>query len=109
MEDNILNKLKTQKSKVEFILLSYPETRSSDSDLIYRYVEYFHTPKDNNFYEIKMSFLRDLLREAPPMDSFKRLRADFNKEGKYLGTPEVQEERKKRGNKFRKIFKEGLF
>ena len=95
--------LKTQKAKVEGILRDKPETRSDDKALIYYYLQrYLSLSKPEQAVLIK------ILKSSPPMDSFKRIRADFNKKGLYLGSEEVQASRRNMGHQYNKMFTGGL-
>jgi len=73
--------LQTLKSKVEYCLNYFPETRNSDISLTIKiWEEFYPTLLNNGMVNIKNLF------ELPREDNVKRIRAKFNSKGKYLPT-----------------------
>lgn len=77
---------KTIKDQVEFCLRNYPETRDSDITLTIKIWKTFHLQylrqDDRLNYMVPLEYLFELPRE----DNVKRVRAQFNSEGKYYPT-----------------------
>ena len=79
--------MKTLKSKIEFCLNKYPDTRNSDIKLTNSiWVEYY----GSKLVRINGRLLVHLtdLYELPTQESVKRIRAKLNEQGFYLPTSE---------------------
>lgn len=87
---SFLQTLKTKKSKVEYILDRYPQTRHSDKELIMTY-----------WKEVdRITELEEVLG-ATKAETIRRARQKFNQDGLYLPAKEVQLERKRYADEMR--------
>lgn len=86
------DKIKQLKSKVEDVLIKYPETRNSDVILTFMIIKEY-LPNEIKEIDDKF-FISTFALKRVREDNVKRIRAKFNEKGKYLATdPEVLKKR----------------
>lgn len=73
--------MRTLQEMVEYILRNIPATRNSDITLMIEIWKYFY-PEKIQYGTVSLEYLYDLPRE----DTIKRIRAEFNSQGKYYPT-----------------------
>lgn len=90
--EELANKLKTVKERVEFVLRNYPETRNDDFYLWLIYVRLFC--KELAKYISYIPY--EVLKKAPKFETIRRVRQKIqNEEHKYLPTnPKVLKKRR---------------
>lgn len=80
------SQIKTLKRKVEYVLISWPETRNSDIELTHRIWKVFHRGDLAQSNGKTLVYL-DAMFKLPREDNVKRIRAKFqNEKGLYLPT-----------------------
>ena len=100
-EDEILNRLKKMKDKVEYLLQKYPNSRNSDFYLIILYIRKFIPELAGFFRYIPYNIIK---KYDGLFESIRRCRQKIQEEGRFLPTdPEVLKRRRKLAEKFRKI------
>ena len=82
-----------KKEYTEFILQSYPASRSDDNILIYYHLRRFHF-----FDNPTPTTLRQISELTVSLYDLVRYRQKFQAQDKYLGTPEVMAKRRKNGD-----------
>jgi hypothetical protein len=76
--------LTTCKKRIEEILTKYPNTRDSDKDLLIAYYCEFHN-LDKRISKTAFIEVKRIIREAPTMETLRRVRQKLQEEGKYTG------------------------
>jgi hypothetical protein len=85
----VIEHLKTNKAKIEYILKNYPSLRDSDKKLWISYLVMFHALKEtlNSASDPYESFCDLYLSSGVPCtETIRRLRQKIQQDGKYLGT-----------------------
>jgi len=92
MENDLADKLKTVKERVEYILQHYPESRNDDFYLYLLYVRLFEPRLSGYIRFIPL----DLVKSATRFETIRRMRQKIQEEGRYLPTdPQILEKRRK--------------
>ena len=100
-EEKLLEKLKTVKERVEYLLKMYPNSRNSDFYLIILYIRKF-VPELASFFKY---IPYDIIKKYDGLfESLRRCRQKIQEDGRFLPTdPEILKKRRKLAEKFRKI------
>jgi len=102
-EEELLDKLKTTKERVEWLLYKYPNARNSDFYLTILYLRRF---TDLGKY-IKYIPYNVIKRYEGIFETIRRTRQKIQEEGKYLPTDEeVLRRRRKLAKKYRRLIHE---
>jgi len=99
--EEFLDKYRTVKEQVEYVLANYPSSRNCDELLWWLVLKIFHKDVYDAFRKAahKGYIPMDVLKKVPKFESITRARRQFNERGLYLPTdPEVLE-RRRRGEK----------
>jgi len=100
-EELLLEKLRTVKDRIEYLLRKYPEARNSDMYLLILYIRNFVPELSKYIRYIPYEIIRKY--EGLP-ESVRRARQKIQEEGRYLPTdPEVLRKRRRLAEKFRKV------
>ena len=99
-EENLAEKLKTIKDRVEWILANHPEARNDDFYLYLLYVRYFE-PKLSGYIKF-IPF--NLVKSATRFETIRRCRQKLQEQGLYLPTdPKVLRKRRKLAEIYRRV------
>lgn len=99
-EEELLEKLRTVKDRVEYLLARYPDARNSDLYLTILYLRKF-TELGRYIRYIPYNVIK---KYDGVFETIRRTRQKIQEEGRYLPTdPEVLKKRKKLAEKYRKI------
>ena len=99
-EENLAEKLKTIKDRVEWILQRHPEARNDDFYLYLLYVRYFE-PKLSGYIKF-IPF--NLVKSATRFETIRRCRQKLQEQGLYLPTdPKVLRKRRKLAEIYRRV------
>jgi len=99
-EEELLERLKTVKERVEYILEHYPETRNNDLYLWLIYVRLF----DKELSKYIKFIPYEVLKRATHFETIRRTRQKIQEEGRYLPTdPKVLRRRRRLAEKFRRV------
>ena len=100
LEENLAEKLKTVKDRVEWILANHPEARNDDFYLYILYVRTFE-PELSKYIDY-IPF--ELIKRSTRFESVRRARQLIQAEGRYLPTdPKVLKKRRKLADLYRKV------
>lgn len=99
-EEELLEKLRTVKDRVEYLLARYPDARNSDLYLTILYLRKF-TELGKYIRYIPYNVIK---KYDGVFETIRRTRQKIQEEGRYLPTdPEVLRRRKKLAQKYKKI------
>ena len=99
-EEELLEKLRTVKDRVEYLLARYPDARNSDLYLTILYLRKF-TELGKYIRYIPYNVIK---KYEGIFETIRRTRQKIQEQGKYLPTdPEVLKKRKKLAEKYKKI------
>lgn len=99
-EEELLEKLRTVKDRVEYLLARYPDARNSDLYLTILYLRKF-TELGKYIRYIPYNVIK---KYEGIFETIRRTRQKIQEQGKYLPTdPEVLKRRKKLAEKYKKI------
>ena len=102
-ELEILERLKTVKDRVEYILENYPESRNDDFYLWLLYIRLFERQLSNYIKFIPYK----LLKNAVKFETISRVRRKIQEEGRYLPTdPKVLEKRRRLAKIYQRVMYE---
>jgi hypothetical protein len=97
---NLIEKLRTVRERVEYILKTYPDARNDDFYLYLLYVRHFEPKLSGYIKFIPFS----LIKSATRFESVRRIRQKIQEEGRYLPTdPEILEKRRKLAKIYRQV------
>lgn len=97
--EELLQKFRTTKERVEYILKKYPQTRNNDMYLWIMYVKTF-VPELSKYTKY---IPYEIFEKATPFETITRARRKIQEEGKYLPTdPEVLKKRRKLAEVYRR-------
>ena len=100
LEENLAEKLKTVKDRVEWILANHPEARNDDFYLYLLYVRLFE-PKLSGYIKF-IPF--NLVKSATRFETIRRCRQKLQEQGLYLPTdPKVLRKRRKLAEAYRRV------
>ena len=100
LEENLAEKLKTVKDRVEWILANHPEARNDDFYLYILYVRTFE-PELSKYIDY-IPF--ELIKRSTRFESVRRARQLIQAEGRYLPTdPKVLKKRRKLAEAYRRV------
>ena len=101
--ERLVERLKTVKERVEYILKNYPDTRNNDLYLWLIYVRLF----DKELSKYIRFIPYDVLEKAQSFETLRRCRQKLQEEGKYLPTdPKVARRRRRLAKVFKKAIKD---
>jgi len=99
-EHDLIEKLRTVRERVEYILRNYPDARNDDFYLYLLYVRHFEPKLSGYIKFIPFS----LIKSATRFESVRRIRQKIQEEGLYLPTdPKILEKRKKLSKIYRQV------
>ena len=99
-EDALIRRLRTVKSRVEYVLENYPETRNDDRYLWLIYIRLF-CPEMSKYIRF---IPYDVLKNAPTFETIRRCRQKIQEQGMYLPTdPEVLARRRRLAEAYRHV------
>lgn len=97
--EELLEKFRTVKERVEYILSRYPQTRNNDMYLWIMYVRTF-VPELSKYIKF---IPYEVFEKATPIETVTRARRKIQEEGRYLPTdPEVLRKRRKLAEVYRR-------
>ena len=100
LEENLAEKLKTVKDRVEWILANHPEARNDDFYLYILYVRTFE-PELSKYIDY-IPF--EIIKRSTRFESVRRARQLIQAEGRYLPTdPKVLKKRRKLAEAYRRV------
>ena len=100
LEENLREKLKTVKERVEWLLANYPEARNDDFYLYILYVRHFE-PELSQYIDY-IPF--ELIKKSTRFETIRRCRQKIQEEGRYLPTdPKVLRKRRKLAEAYRQV------
>ena len=100
LEENLREKLKTVKERVEWLLANYPETRNDDFYLFILYIRHFE-PELSRYIEF---IPYNLIKRSTRFESVRRARQLIQAEGRYLPTdPKVLRKRRRLAEAYRQV------
>ena len=99
-EENLAEKLKTVKERVEYLLERYPESRNDDFYLYILYVRHFE-PELSRYIEY-IPF--EIIKRSTRFETIRRCRQKIQEEGRYLPTdPKVLRKRRRLEKLYRRV------
>ena len=99
-EENLAEKLKTVKERVEYLLERYPESRNDDFYLYILYVRHFE-PELSRYIEY-IPF--EIIKRSTRFETIRRCRQKLQEQGLYLPTdPKVLRKRRKLAEAYRRV------
>jgi len=102
LEEQLLERLRTTKDRVLYILERYPETRNDDRYLWLIYIRLFCPEMSRYIKFIPYS----VLKNAVQFETIRRVRQRIQEAGLYLPTdPKVAKRRKRLSEAYRKVIK----
>jgi hypothetical protein len=100
--EKIIEKFRTTRERVEFILKKHPNARNSDFYLVILYIRYFVPELAKYIDYIPYEIIR---KYDGLFETIRRTRQKIQEEGKYLPTdPEVLKKRRRLAEKYRIAF-----
>jgi ribosomal protein S17E len=100
-ERQLLDKLKTVKERVEYLLAKYPDARNSDFYLTILYIRHFVPELAQYIKYIPYNIIK---KYDGLFESIRRARQKIQEEGRYLPTdPEVLRKRRRLAEKYRRV------
>jgi len=98
--ENLVERLKTIRERVEWILANHPEARNDDFYLYLLYVRYFEPKLSGYIKFIPFS----LIKTATRFETIRRMRQKLQEAGLYLPTdPKVLQKRRKLAKIYRQV------
>jgi len=102
-EEALLERLKTTKSRVIYVLENYPEARNDDRYLWLIYVRIF-CPEFSKYIKY---IPYNILKRAPSFETLRRCRQKIQEQGMYLPTdPKVLAKRRRLEKAYRRVIHE---